>query len=68
MVIHLAEQTRVSSMNETLIQRLNKVAANPFKNYAVLYQSLQQTTEKIDTTPGNYNNNNNIVRSKRKFR
>lgn len=36
MTIHLAEQTRLNAP-DTLIQRLNKVAANPFKNHWSTY-------------------------------
>lgn len=34
--VHLAEQTRLKT-HDTLIQRLNKVAANPFKNHWTSY-------------------------------
>lgn len=52
MVLHLAEQTRMN-VGESLIQRLNKVAANPFKNYAFMYMP-SSTTQKNDQGTGNH--------------
>lgn len=50
--IHLAEQTRLNT-HDTLIQRLNKVGANPFKNHWFNYASASSISKNTTVIPPN---------------
>lgn len=49
-VSHISEQTRIDA-GDTLVQRLNKVASNPFKNWSLLSYKVPTPPAIIATTP-----------------
>ncbi|XP_044267010.1 uncharacterized protein LOC123012884 [Tribolium madens] len=53
MVQHISEQTRFDS-GTSLINRLNKVSANPFKNWSISTQSTSTPSKPVEPTPKRY--------------